>query len=893
MHIRTLSAGLIALALVASSCSENDLVGPARRLARSARLSAGTSQLPAVRISEFHYDNAATDSAEKVEISAPAGTNLAGWQLVLYNGAATGSTSHKQYGSTTLSGVVPSVCGARGVVVISYPSNGIQNGDPDGMALVRPNGNVVEFLSYGGTFVAADGPAVGVLSTDIGVKESAELPTDNHVVSSLQLGSDGIWFNSNKNTDPATRDNTFGQCNDNVPSSPAPGPVTTVTVTPAIATAVTGGSQLFGAAAFDADNDPVVDAEITWSASNGNATVNGNGFVTAVSPGDVQITATVNGVSESAILHVNLPAPLPPVRFSEIHYDPVGTDAGEAIEVEGPAGASLDNWHIVLYNGNGGVVYSTVDLSGLIPSTCGARGVVVTNYASNGIQNGPDGFALVNGSTVVEFLSYEGSFAATDGPAAGMQSTDIGVSEGSVPANQSLQRVTSGVWKGPFLSTFGVCNGDGGVAAGKSLTFSGRLSSDPALPVGFEDQLFATLHDGASTVPTTITWESATPDIASIDANGVMHAISGGTATFIATAADGTAATYSLPTTVATLGGTADYTGNAEFGVPTDQDASDDFIITRDQYTISYNKNRNTPNWVSYEFDATHFGSNVDRCDCFTQDPALPADFTHLTTADYTGAGAFAGYGIDRGHMARSFDFTSGTLDNARSYYLSNIIPQAAAVNQGPWKLLEDSLGNLARFHDKEVYVIDGVAGSIGTVKGEGKITIPASEWKVALVLPRNHGLADVRSWSDIDDVIAVNMPNDPNIEATWETYKTTVDEIERISGYDLLALLPDKIEAAVETPAYSEARLLDAARAVILNFASTTGLPQGNATSLQAKIDAAQQQLGLANTTAAANQLRAVLNELDAMIGSQRITSDQGAALRAVVNGVLSSIGS
>jgi DNA/RNA endonuclease G (NUC1) len=761
------------------------------------------------------------------------------------------------------------------------------------MALVRPNGNVVEFLSYEGTFAAASGAAVGVTSTDIGVSEDAEVPTDNHVVSSLQLGTDGTWFNSNKNTDPATRDNTFGQCNDNFPPSPAPGPVATVTVTPTTATAVTGGSQLFGAAAFDADNDPVIDAEITWSVSNGNATVNGNGFVTAVSPGDAQITATVNGVSESATLHVNLPAPLPPIRFSEIHYDPVGTDAGEAIEVEGPAGASLDNWHIVLYNGNGGVVYNTVDLSGPIPSTCGARGVVVTNYASNGIQNGPDGFALVNGSTVVEFLSYEGSFAATDGPAAGMQSTDIGVSEGSVPANQSLQRVTSGIWKGPFLSSFGACNGDGGVAAGKSLTFTGRLSSDPALPVGFEDQLFATLHDGATTVPTTITWESATPDIATIDANGVMHAISAGTATFIATAADGTAATYSLPTTIATLGGTADYTGNAEFGVPTDQDASDDFIITREQYTISYNSNRNTPNWVSYEFDATHFGTNVDRCDCFTHDPALPPDFTHLTTADYTGAGAFAGYGIDRGHMARSFDFTSGTLDNARSYYLSNIIPQAAAVNQGPWKLLEDSLGNLARFADKEVYVIDGVAGSLGTVKGEGKITIPASEWKVALVLPRNHGLADVRRWSDIDDVIAVNMPNDPSIEATWETYKTTVDEIERISGYDLLALLPDKIEESVESADYSEARSLDAARSAILDLAAKAGLARGNATSLQAKIDAAQQQIGIANTTAAANQLRAILNELDAMIESQRITADQAAALRAVINGVLSSLGS
>jgi DNA/RNA endonuclease G (NUC1) len=812
MRIRTWSAALIALAIVGSSCSENDIAGPrALRLKALAAASAGTARQPAVRISEFHYDNAGADSAEKVEISGPAGTSLVGWQLVLYNGAA---ASRAPYTTTTLDGALPATCGGRGVVVINYPTS-IQNGDPDGIALVKPNGNVVEFLSYGGTFVAASGPAVGMLTTDIGVKEVAEPPTVNHVTSSLQRGVDGVWFNSNKNANVNARDNTFGSCNDNGPVPPSVGDVATVTVTPLTATISTSGSQLFSASAVDADNQPAIDSQIAWSTSNANATVNGNGFVTGKQPGDVQVIATApNGVSGEATLHVNLPAPLPATRFSEIHYNPVGTDAGEAIEIEGPAETDLDGWQIVLYNGNGGGTYgTTVTLSGRIPATCGARGVIVTNYESNGLQNGPDGFALVNAaSTVVEFLSYQGSFTATDGPANGMTSIDIGVSENAAPTSQSLQRLTSGVWKGPFTSTFGACNGDGGAAVGKAITFTGRLASDPALPVGFEDQLFPTLHNGANTVPTTFAWESATPDIASIDANGVIHALAEGTATFIATAADGpngttvggTTATYSLPTIVATLGGTADYAGNTEFGVPTDADQNDDFIITRDQYTISYNKNRNTPNWVSYEFDATHFaqnGTTVDRCDCFTHDPALPASFTHLTTADYTGAGAFAGFGIDRGHLARSFDFTSGALDNARSYYFSNIIPQFADLNQGPWAILENYLGDRARNANKEVYVIDGVAGSKGTLKDEGKIVIPATVWKVALVLPLNHRLADVHDYRDIEEVIAVIAPNEPGVRnVDWTTYKTTVDEVERVSGYDLLSLLPDKIERAVES---------------------------------------------------------------------------------------------
>jgi DNA/RNA endonuclease G (NUC1) len=591
-----------------------------------------------------------------------------------------------------------------------------------------------------------------------------------------------------------------------------------------------------------------------------------------------------------------LAAPLPETRFSEIHYDNSGDDVSEQIEIEGPANTELTGWSIVLYNGGSGQSYDTKTLSGVIPATCGDRGVVVVPFAT--IQNGsPDGFALVHNAQVVQFLSYEGTFSAVDGPAAGTASTDIKVEEpSSSSAISSLQlNSTTGKWFGPSRRTFGRCNKDGPPAF--DITFSGRLPiSDPPLPVGFEDQLFATMVDlSGATVSSTFSWTSDTPNLASIDQNGVAHSLAAGQAVFRATATNGTSVTYSLPTAVATLGGTAEYVGNAEFGIPRDGNGSDDFIITREQYTISYNPNRNTPNWVSYEFDASHFqapgGDNVDRCDCFTHDPALPANFTHLTTADYTGAGGFAGYGIDRGHMARSFDFTSGTLDNARSYYLSNIIPQAAAVNQGPWKILEDTLGNLARFDDKEVYIIDGVAGTKGTVKNEGKIVMPAYVWKVALVLPRNHRLADVHDYTDIDDVIAVIMPNEPTVNSDWKTYKTTVDEIERVSGYDLLSLLPDKVESAVESNTIIAAKSLNRVTGVVQELAANAGLTAGEANSLLAKVDAAQKQLGIGNAIPAANQLRSMLNEVNAMVGSGRITDADAAPLNSLVQGILDSL--
>jgi len=135
------------------------------------------------------------------------------------------------------------------------------------------------------------------------------------------------------------------------------------------------------------------------------------------------------------------------VFINEIHYDNDGGDTGEAIEIAGPAGTDVSGWSIVRYNGNGGSSYGTDVLSGVLVNQQGGFGTLVVEYPSNGLQNGaPDGIALVNASNVVEqFLSYEGTFAAVGGPADGMTSTDIGVTEpGTTPIGDSLQLTGSG-----------------------------------------------------------------------------------------------------------------------------------------------------------------------------------------------------------------------------------------------------------------------------------------------------------------------------------------------------------------------------------------------------------------------------------------------------------------
>ncbi len=124
------------------------------------------------------------------------------------------------------------------------------------------------------------------------------------------------------------------------------------------------------------------------------------------------------------------------VWINEVNYDTPGTDSNEYVEVAGTAGASLAGWKLHLYRSTGGTG-DTVALSGSIDDEGCGYGAVA--FAAAGIQNGPsNGIALVNASTtVVQFLSYEGLVTATNGPAAGLTSELIPVSQ--VGTNDTIQ----------------------------------------------------------------------------------------------------------------------------------------------------------------------------------------------------------------------------------------------------------------------------------------------------------------------------------------------------------------------------------------------------------------------------------------------------------------------
>lgn len=353
-----------AYAVTAVDTSGNE---SARSADATVTTSGGSQGGSAVWINELHYDNDGSDTGEFVEVAGTAGTDLTGWQLVAYNGNGGGA-----YQTASLSGMLADQ--SNGFGTLSVAMTGLQNGAPDGVALVNAQGDVVQFLSYEGSFTATDGAAVGQTSVDIGVSETSSTP----IGYSLQL--------------------------------------------------VGTGSQY---------------SDFTWQAAQ------------AATAGQVNEGQTFIGQAPAAV----------EIWINEFHYDNKGGDSNEFVEIAGTAGADVTGWTLLGYNGNDGQVYASVALTGVLPDQQAGLGTLAFDF--NGLQNGsPDGLALVNAQgELVQFLSYEGTFTANGGAAAGVASEDVGVAEDSgTSRGHSLQLMGSGnrysdfIWDSPARHTSGNLN---------------------------------------------------------------------------------------------------------------------------------------------------------------------------------------------------------------------------------------------------------------------------------------------------------------------------------------------------------------------------------------------------------------------------------------------------
>lgn len=237
--------------------------------------------------------------------------------------------------------------------------------------------------------------------------------------------------------------------------------------------------------------------------------------------------------------------------------------------------------------------------------------------------------------------------------------------------------------------------------------------------------------------------------------------------------------------------------GNPSNAVPSVV-AVNNHLILHPQFALGYDNSRGTARWVSWHLNMDWKG-NATRCDCFEPDPLLPSGYFAAITFNYSNTG------FDRGHLCPSDDRDGSATDNAATFLLTNITPQAPEMNQQTWASLESFARDLAA-DGNELYIVAGSYGEGGTgsqgaatsIAG-GAITVPARWWKVLVVIPEGDNDTD-RINVDGARVIAVDIPNTQNATAhPWYYYRTTVDAIEQSTGLDLLNALPFDVQESLE----------------------------------------------------------------------------------------------
>ena len=205
-------------------------------------------------------------------------------------------------------------------------------------------------------------------------------------------------------------------------------------------------------------------------------------------------------------------------------------------------------------------------------------------------------------------------------------------------------------------------------------------------------------------------------------------------------------------------------------------------ILHRKAYTVSYNKETRCPNWVAWHLTAEHADGLLKRHNSFREDEDVRRP--RATLEDYKGSG------WSRGHMCPAGDNKWDELAMEESFLLTNVCPQNQSLNSGVWNRIEMDCRQWARKYG-EVFIVCGpvlLKREHETI-GKNRVVVPEAFFKVVLCM------------KDKPKAIGFVIRNNEG-KKKRDMFVNSVDEVERITGYDFFPALPDEVENVIEAKA-------------------------------------------------------------------------------------------
>lgn len=198
-------------------------------------------------------------------------------------------------------------------------------------------------------------------------------------------------------------------------------------------------------------------------------------------------------------------------------------------------------------------------------------------------------------------------------------------------------------------------------------------------------------------------------------------------------------------------------------------------IVIHNDYTLSYIKNCQQPEWIIYKLtdDMLSKNKSCKRPNYFKKD-ALILD-QEATHNDYTNSG------FDRGHLVPAADMKYNCISYKETFITSNISPQKHKFNSRVWYDLEKQVRDWVN-NKNELYIITGPIISKENKKIENtNICIPSYFYKIII---------DIRDTN----IIAFLLPHEEETK-NIRNHIVSVDSLELITNINFF----HKIEGDVE----------------------------------------------------------------------------------------------
>lgn len=207
-------------------------------------------------------------------------------------------------------------------------------------------------------------------------------------------------------------------------------------------------------------------------------------------------------------------------------------------------------------------------------------------------------------------------------------------------------------------------------------------------------------------------------------------------------------------------------------------------MLVRKAYIVSYNSSTCLPNYVAWQLTREHASGDVKRTDDYREDNDVTG--RQATLADYKNKG------YDRGHMCPAGDNKWDEEAMHESFLLTNMCPQVHGLNEGDWRELEERCRKWAKKYG-EIYIVCGplLYDRQHTTIGRNKVVVPEAFFKVVLRFTADKSGTGCRAIGFVYEHNGSNRP--------LSDYACSVDEVERLTGIDFFASLPDDIETTAE----------------------------------------------------------------------------------------------